>query len=1034
MHRGWVLFGLAAACGGDFHSAAVARPSSAAAQPAASARAAWYYHPASAPLLLVRHDLDAQRALYLGQYGDRWLADLAQRRVEVARDMAPAALVAVAQRSEHDWSFVAADGSVFHSASALGEFQRTTTPPTPMIEVGAQREALLGIARGGQLWRSTDLGDSWKAAGPSGSRFADVAFATDGGALAVAVPEQHWLSVDQGDTWTQSASAPFGMLSLVSRGGAVQAQGVLGRFGWQRSGASSAFVHDSTPPVKIELPFALPRGPSAAALLSQRAVIVGNQYFELESHKQTGPVSWRLWTGALGGPLHEAPQGATASQPHCTGVKLTGFAGSLWLACAILEGRSQTAEGDVVELWHSSDRGSSWGRAARLSHTSLKALTLAAGAQNRLLVSGVCADFKAGCAASGIRYLTAPVSGVAQAKHSAVPSLAGTADEIVFAPDGRTAYAFGRSTKNDQLAMFVSHDAGATFTPKSINGVPVRRDASLGITAVSASSDETVSVAFSSVPSTSARLLWLDAEGRVLAWAATPKERTTLGIHGGKAIAIDRDGSGVWESRNGGASWVARSELPGAVCVPSARSNECPVEVVCAEAGCVFAESLTRVGWDDADPEPKADSDALQSPAQRVGDSPEPRQAPIACRMTDPEWQRLAVGASPPTADQAALGGFSWFVVADDPATTEVALWRAARVQGGEQGAAVERRPLLAPVSEPTRFAYLASLQVEGAAVIRYRVPNRVGAAIGPVEVAWEDLVHGSSHRFALPEAGAYRSDDSTKTSDPADRALPALLSITDGGLYLQIHGESSRDQATLFLDGRSANPLPELSWPAALAGARGEYLHVGQTHQPILFLGSTAVVRAEREGSGWQFAAHSVGWADPDRFGIEQELALGYWRGRPALHVAWLDADAPSGTAMVLPFQERGALFAEPIAVPTQADLAQAPEPCAAASLDGTPRVVAKPQWGTRHVINVADSAGMITLLTDAAVLHGTRQQPCVAAFEATLLKAHADEVLSGIIELDAPERAWLFRQSRDAALEYRRMTCNVDAGPAVP
>jgi hypothetical protein len=440
----------------------------------------------------------------------------------------------------------------------------------------------------------------------------------------------------------------------------------------------------------------------------------------------------------------------------------------------------------------------------------------------------------------------------------------------------------------------------------------------------------------------------------------------------------------------------------------------------------VFGESLTRVGWDDS--EAQAASPRGQQSVPTAGSKDEPRLAPIECQLTDREWQRLGLGASPPTADQAALGSYAWFVVADDPSTTEVVVWRARRESLVEQ-AAVEKRQLLTPLSDPAHFAYLASLQVEGAAAIRYRIPERVGASIGRVEVAWEDVIHGMSQRVVLPEAGPYRNDDTAKIGEAAERAVPALISVTHGGLYLQIHGESSRDQATLFLDAQGVHRLPEMSWPDGLARARGEFVRVGNSHQPILFLGSTAVVRASPHANSWTFLAHSVGWADPESFGSDQTLALGYWQGRPALHLGWSEPNVTSASAVVLPFREQGGVFAEPMVVPTQADLASVPQTCEPQAFADTPRVVAEPLWGTRHVVTVSDGGESFALLTGAAVLHGSKQQPCTAAFEAEAMTHRRDDVHSGIITIDAPERSWLFRRTKDAALEYRRMSCDVSA-----
>lgn len=1009
---------LSVACGGDVRAPVAAQGAVSAQQSASSDQASWYYHPSRAPSLLARYALDERHALYLGRYGDRWLVNSAERTVQVAADMAPTALVAALQQGNRDWVFVGADGIVYQSSAALGAFQRIRKPPQPMVEVSAHGSTVLGVARGGQLWRSGDLGNSWQRVGTT-QRFADVAFGADGTAVAFSVPEQHWSSTDQGQSWS-AVGTPFGALLLSSQQSAIEAQAVLGRYRWQRS--SSAWDPISAPAEKIELPFSPPRGPSAEAVLTKRAAIIGGDYVELEHALAASSASgsagreWQLWRGPLRGALRATP----LPQLRCDAAKLAGFSNWLWLACAKGEGRREGRDGDVVELWSSADRGGSWSRISQLSHASLKTLVLAVGEGGRLLVSGLCEEAKRGCLPQGIQYLAVSTP----LRSSAVPMLLGSAEHVVFAPDGKTAYALGRSTKNDLLGLFVSRDGGVSFTPQSVSGVTVRRDgASLGVSAVSANEDDTITIAFSSLPASTARILWLDAQGRVLALSAPPKDRVTLAVQGSRAVAVDRNGIGVWESRNAGASWVERPPLPGAVCVPSTRNNECPVEVVCAEAGCVFAESLTRLGWDGSTE--LATELATSTASEAPHSDSEPRQAAMSCRLTDPGWQRLASGASAPTVDQAALGNYSWFIVADDASSTEVTVWRVPR----EQAATLEKRQLLAPLNDAAGMAYHASLQVEGAAAIRYRVPDRIGGPIGRVEIAWEDLIHETSSHSVLPDAGLYRQDDSTENAAGTERALPALVSITEGGLYLQVHGESSREQGTLFFDKRGVTRLPDLSWPAALADARGEYLHVGQAHQPILFLGSSAVVRASQHGSQWTFAAHSVGWADPDRFASEQEMTLGYWRGRPALQLAWQESGTATGNAVMLPFQESGALFAAPIVVPTQGDLPAQPQPCPAAAFNETPRVVAQPQWGTRHPVTISDAAVSFTLLSAGAVLHGTKQQPCVAAYEAMPIAESREDMLSAIIETTAPDRAWLFRQARDATLEYRRMSCDFDS-----
>jgi hypothetical protein len=235
---------------------------------------------------------------------------------------------------------------------------------------------------------------------------------------------------------------------------------------------------------------------------------------------------------------------------------------------------------------------------------------------------------------------------------------------------------------------------------------------------------------------------------------------------------------------------------------------------------------------------------------------------------------------------------------------------------------------------------------------------------------------------------------------------------------------------------------LPQLTWPNELAGARDEWIRVGKSHFPILFLGTTALARASLQGQGWSFSAHSVGWVRPEEFGLEQAMDLTYWQGRPALHLAWHDPDRGGGWATVLPFAEGDRVFASPIAVPTQGDLPAAPAACSAQQRAHSPRVVAEAQRGLRHPVLVADAAQVHTLFTDKAVLFGTPEQPCVGAFEASLpdaLVRDGSAPLWAIVGPGEGSASWLFRRSEEteeseSEVEFRSMNCRLDESASAP
>ena len=78
--------------------------------------------------------------------------------------------------------------------------------------------------------------------------------------------------------------------------------------------------------------------------------------------------------------------------------------------------------------------------------------------------------------------------------------------------------------------------------------------------------------------------------------------------------------------------------------------------------------------------------------------------------------------------------------------------------------------------------------------------------------------------------------------------------------------------------------------------------------------------------------------------------------------------------------------------------------------------------------------------MLSGDAVLHGTRESPCAAAFELNPPSSTAGEpgvMERGILLLHDLEHAWLFRQARDAEraqIQYRSMSCRFEPNLEIP
>jgi hypothetical protein len=410
--------------------------------------------------------------------------------------------------------------------------------------------------------------------------------------------------------------------------------------------------------------------------------------------------------------------------------------------------------------------------------------------------------------------------------------------------------------------------------------------------------------------------------------------------------------------------------------------------------------------------------------------------APIACALEPGAFTALPGVAEPPDAHEAAIGAAAWFVVSDDPARAAVSLYHANKGR-------VQSTPLLDAAAHPEQHAYAVLAQVEGVAALRYRLPEATPGkiALTDVEVSWQNFIEGKTVRARLPDGGQYVPGDSVTGSGRVQRAQPDLLSIASGGIYLRLHKTPRTEQPTLFLDGRRVESLVAPSWSLdARYPGRAEMIHIGGSHVPTLFVGrGAALARARRVGNNWQFDAYATGLIDPASFGLVAIDNIAYVGARAGLYVEVQDGTGAVASAQVFPIRADGPVVDLPVPVPTQRSLGDRPDACDAARRAHTPRVVASFQPGTRHPVVVTDTVeGPRTLLTGFAVLHGSPEAPCAAAFEAVGLAPETGQPTrdSALILLDDMEHSVLFRRAgeRSPRIEYRNMACRFDPTLEIP
>lgn len=997
--------------------------------------ATYRYHPREPATLLAEQSLPDGRVLLAGQRGERWVVDRKTKTALAAAELAPEDLVAIMPREPSGWLFVGESGTSYEAKEPLSPFSRSSAPLYPMVRVSAVRGVLIGVRRDGTLVRSDIQGGTFVPVGPNGQRFVDVAMGVDGSGLALSIPEALWETKDAGLTWTKAPPTLLGVDRIGQDArGAIVLSTVLGPHRWAPGSP------DPFPPETGRLSGAVrslgvppPLGPSAEASKNGRAFVSHGVWTQVRGEEG----AYRLVRGTFGQRFEETP---LAAARRCGDVQIAGFDDVLYLVCARQKAPTAT---QPLKIQRSTDSGRTWTAEPYDVDGRMAELSLAVGKDGELLISGVCppASSGPGCRPTGI-HRRAIMEGDA-GPHTvlapaATPSLSGSALGLLFSVDGRVAYAVGRRTKGEALAIFTSKDGARTFDAHDVDSLSATdeddrargHDGDLAIETMGASEDGTVGF----VVKRRGHRAWLvvDEEGRSVAIAKPPVEHGLLGVAGSRGFAVDPASRDAYESLDAGATFTALGKLG---VDPCPGSHECFPDIACIAEGCVVADVLSRVGW-----RPGPRSVLLPKAADTSPRRDGPRIAtPLSCSLDAGEWRHVIGSVGPPGISQAALGKTTWFVLRQDPSVAAVSV---ISVKTGK--ALPDETKLLEPIPHPEDVATAAALQIEGVAALRYHLPKaEQHAELLRIEVAWSDLLAGHVGRGIIPDGGPCRPEDYVTTSGRAKVGIPALLSIALGGVYVRLHRAPGDDQPTFFVGGGTVETIAPVNWPVSAQNrGRSEMVHLGRAHVPLRMDGAT-LVRARRSSAGWAFDAMTVGYRRPSEYGMAQEIEVAYVNGTAGLHVSSSEIDGGSGTAFVAPFREEGSLLDAPVAVPTQLDLGPDPKPCSANERASTPRVIASFRAGTRHPVIVTDPIEPMTvLLTEDAVLYGTKERPCVAAYEAAFVSSESAAQpfpQTALVFTDPADHAWLFRAEPKAAgarqgFEYRTMTCRADPGAEVP
>jgi hypothetical protein len=1072
--------------------------------------ARWDFHPPAPLTPLGAFQLPDGGCVFTAEGGQRWTAATTRTvgsrivcsgAAQASLSVAPEELTAVARRGSGSWLFVGEGGTLYESNEPLGAFARTVPAPEPFAKVTGAGQSVLAATQDGRLMR-WDPAKGWAAAAPSPALANAHVFdlvtapsAPDGKqhkstprVLALAFPEALFQSEDEGATWRAVQAPTIGARRLGGTGaGDLGAQGIAESIVWRDSGKFVRVSERLLVPA-ASLAVEVGRAPSVTSVFQGHAALDGDRYYEVV-HPENDGEPWLFAHGHLEGRLETS---TLPDSGRCGNIRLAARGNVVVIACT-------PADGDpAAELRRSTDGGASFSEPLRLASPAQDQTGLAVAADGRALVTGLCAgatESGAACKPSTPLLLGAgPDAGTAlRVVPTAAPQLSGVAQSAVFSIDGRSAYFLGKRGKDDRIGIFVSHDAGATFSPRALQAAVVTRPSrrpddddgaqepegpeTLEIdenTTLSPADDGTVGLAARSHSSNV--YVTTDEDGRVRAVASPPLDdegspaEVFFAGYGQRVLALpsylggDGTTGAFWESLDGGANWD-RQAMPMALVREYSKNN---MAGVCSAAGCLLGDTLARVGWGG-----NPDTSSAAPPADPSPDAERRILTPITCELSaNAKWAAVDdvvvpenAGSPLPTVRELMRGHAVWSTLVHDRATGAVAVVSATLPDRPDAATRVTKKVLLGARGKNT-VAAIVTNQADGYAALRAPYPADAQgkltkrAPLRDVEVAWEDLVAGTSGHARIAELGTLEPGDVG-----ADGALhPPLVAIRPRHLIIRMHGSratTSAEEAAVDTGGR-VERYTSAAFPAQGAlGAldvRPDATFVGGEIIDVGFVAedgrvATTLLAAKRSPSGtWAWSAES---ALPSRAGSTLSTFTAWSSTSTSTGLMALVSEPSQGRAWahVLGLRADGG-FAPPEPAATLYDLGARPRPCTPAERASTARLAMPLKAngtllfpGARHPVLVfephtkgtAAVGEPVVLLTSGAVLHGTPASPCLAAFQADgALRAPVAAAIQGDLA-----HAWLFRATVDAptssatgryTLEYRPMSCRYEPAAPIP